>query len=304
MNVFLTGANGYIGGSVAVRLMADGHRIRGLVRSPQAAGAVRAIAIEPVTGTLADTALLAREAQRADAVVNAADSDDRAAVEAMLAALAGSGKPFIHTSGSSVVADDARGAASVAVFDDSIHDAGSDWTPTADKKARADLDRAILAGASQGVRAVVICPPLIYGHGLGPERDSRQLPTLVAQARASGIARHAGPGRNVWSNVHIEDLVDLYALALAKAAPGTFLFAENGEAAFRDLTAAIARALRLGPAQDWPIDEAVAAWGRGRTLYAQASNSRIRATHARALGWTPRHGSILAWIERNVAPSP
>lgn len=301
MNIFVTGANGYIGGSVAVRLMADGHRIRGLVRSPPAAEAVRAIAIEPVMGTLDDVALLAREARRADAVVNAADSDDRAAVEAMLDALAGSDKPFIHTSGSSVVADDARGAPSDAVFDDSIHEAGSTWTPMQDKQARFNLDRTILASAANGVRGIVICPPLIYGHGLGPERDSRQLPTLIAQARASGIARHAGAGRNVWSNVHVEDLVDLYALALAKAPPGTFMFAENGEAAFRDLTAAIARALRLGPAQDWPIDDAIAAWSRGRTLYAQASNSRIRATRARALGWAPNHDSILAWIARNVA---
>lgn len=301
MNVFLTGANGYIGGSVAVRLMADGHHIRGLVRSAPSAEAARAIAIEPVMGTLDDTALLARESRRADAVVNTADSDDRAAVEAMLGALAGSGKPFIHTSGSSVVADDARGGPSDAVFDETIHEAGSTWAPMQDKQARFDLDRAILASAANGVRGIVICPPLIYGHGLGPERDSRQLPTLIAQARASGIARHAGAGRNVWSNVHIGDLVDLYALALAAAPPGTFLFAENGEAAFRDLTAAIARALGLGPAQDWPIDDAIAAWGRGRTLYAQASNSRIRAKRARALGWAPHHDSILVWIARNVA---
>ena len=34
MNIFVTGATGYIGGSVAVRLLRDGHRIRGLVRSP------------------------------------------------------------------------------------------------------------------------------------------------------------------------------------------------------------------------------------------------------------------------------
>ena len=122
------------------------------VAPPSAASAVDAGAaprfrrIDPA----ARAALLAREAARADAVVNAADSDDRAAVEAMLDALAGSGKPFIHTSGSSVVADDARGAPSDAVFDDSIHDPGSRWTPTPDKQARADLDRAILAGAARG----------------------------------------------------------------------------------------------------------------------------------------------------------
>ena len=103
MNIFLTGASGFIGGTVALRLKASGHRIRGLVRSPEKAARLQAL------GDLSDTALLAQEAKAADAVVNAASSDDRSAVDAFLDALAGSGKPFLHASGTSVVADDARG---------------------------------------------------------------------------------------------------------------------------------------------------------------------------------------------------
>ncbi len=32
MRIFITGANGFIGGAVASALIADGHRVRGLVR--------------------------------------------------------------------------------------------------------------------------------------------------------------------------------------------------------------------------------------------------------------------------------
>ena len=118
MKVFVTGPGGYIGGSVAARLAEAGHAVRGLVRGPAAAEAVRGFGIEPVLGDLDDGGVLAAEAKRADAVVNAANSDHRGAVEALVEALAGSGKPLLHTSGSSVVGDDARGEPSDAVFDD------------------------------------------------------------------------------------------------------------------------------------------------------------------------------------------
>jgi uncharacterized protein YbjT (DUF2867 family) len=74
MNIFLTGAAGYIGGSVATALLDAGHRVRGLVRGPAQADAVRARSITPLLGTLDDTALLAGAARAADAVINAANA--------------------------------------------------------------------------------------------------------------------------------------------------------------------------------------------------------------------------------------
>src|SRR6187431_2154121 len=111
MKIFCTGASGYIGGSVAAHLIAAGHQVTGLVRSPEKAEAVRARGIEPVLGTLDDAATLAQAARAADVVVNAASADHKGAVVALLDALAGSGKPFIHTSGSSVAST--RGAGRV-----------------------------------------------------------------------------------------------------------------------------------------------------------------------------------------------
>ena len=109
MKVFLTGASGYIGGSVAAALIADGHEVRGLVRSKEKADLVAARGVEPVIGSLDDADLLRAEARACDAVVNAASSDHRGAVEALISGLSGSGKAFIHSSGSSIVADLAMG---------------------------------------------------------------------------------------------------------------------------------------------------------------------------------------------------
>jgi nucleoside-diphosphate-sugar epimerase len=302
MNIFLTGASGYIGGTVAVRLIAAGHRVRGLVRSAAKAEAVRRLGLDPVTGTLDDAELLAREAKRADAVINAADSDHRAAAETLVKALAGTNKTLLHTSGSSIVADTAAGEASDRVYDDSIYEAGSGWAPVPDKAARVAIDRLILS--LQDARGIVLCPCLIYGRGLGADPDSIQLPTLAEQARKTGVARHVGNGRNIWSTVHIEDVADAYVMALAKAPPASFLFVENGEANFRDMVGAIARAQHLASPQPWPIDDAIRELGHGRAMYSLASNSRVRATRLRALGWAPRHASVLAWIETAFQPVP
>ena len=103
-------------------------------------------------------------------------------------------------------------------------------------------------------------------------------------------------------HVHVEDVADAYLLALAKAPPASFLFVENGEASFRDMVGAIARALRLGPAQPWPVDDAIRELGHGRAMYSLASNSRVRAKRLRALGWAPRHASVVAWIETAFQP--
>src|SRR5262245_51434257 len=102
VNVFLTGATGYIGGSVAVRLLEVGHRVRGLVRTSEKAELLAKSGIEPVVGTLDDVELLAREARKADGVVNTANADHLPSARALIAALEGTGKPLLHTSGSKI----------------------------------------------------------------------------------------------------------------------------------------------------------------------------------------------------------
>jgi len=296
MHVFVTGAGGYIGGSVAVRLVQSGHRVTGLARNEETAAQLRRRGIAPVVGTLDDADLLLREARRAEAVVNAASSDHRGAVEALVAGLSGSGKPLLHTSGTSIVADTAGGE-----YSDRVYDEETLPEPVPEKAARVAIDRLVLGGAARGVRGVVICNALIYGRGLGLRADSVQIPALVSQARKSGIVRHVGRGLNVWSTVHVADVAALYLLALDKAAPGTFCFAESGEAAFGDIAAAIAAALGLGRPEPWPVEDAIREWGYQRAVFSLGSNSRVRARRARdVLGWRPQPGSVIDWIAQDL----
>jgi nucleoside-diphosphate-sugar epimerase len=291
MKIFVTGASGYIGGAVATALIAAGHRIRGLVRSKEKADAVAGHGIEPVIGLLDDAGLLRAEARAADAVVNAASSDHRGAAEALIAGLAGSGKPLIHSSGSSIVADLAMGEPSDRIFDET-----TPFTPLADRAARVAIDRLV-----REAHGIVLCNTMIYGHALGPPAQSVQIPALTRVAKSSGVARYIGRGLNRWSNVHIADVAALYGLAIAKAPAGSFIYVESGEEALRDIANAIAARLGLGAAQSWPADDAVAAWGRAMATYSLGSNSRVRGKAAAGLGWKPTQRSITDWIAAELS---
>ena len=294
MKIFCTGASGYIGGSVAADLARIGHQVTGLVRSADKADALRPFGIEPVMGTLDDAAVLSQAADAADVVVNAASSDHKGAVVALLDALAGSGKPFIHTSGSSIIGTRSKGQRSDDVFDED-----TPFTPTPARAARVALNELILSYRDKGCRPVIICPSLIYGIGHGAGRDSVQVPNLIKLAKKRGNAAHAGPGENIWSNVHIDDLMMLYALAIEKAPAGSFYFAENGENSMRELCEAINRMLGFaGAPTAMSMEEAAAEWGEGTAEDTMASNSRVRTVRARQLGWKPQARSLIEEIEQ------
>jgi nucleoside-diphosphate-sugar epimerase len=297
MNIFITGASGFIGGSIAAGLVRAGHRVTGLIRKPEHAAELERLGIVPVIGSLDDRALLIKEAQAADAVINAADSDHRAAVEALIEGLADSGKALLHTSGSSIVGDASageRGAAKV-YREDALPE------PTADKAARVAIDQLVLNAAQRGIRSAVLCNTLIYGDGAVKGSASVQLPRLVRQAQKSGVVRHVGSGGNIWSNVHIDDVVELYRLALEKTPAGMFYFVESGEASFHDMSVALADALGLGAPQAWPLDDAIQEWGYEMASYGLGSNSRVRGTRAREqLGWQPQRTSVVEWIRHDM----
>ena len=294
MKIFCTGASGYIGGSVAANLAAAGHHVTGLVRSADKAAALRPFSIEPVMGTLDDAAVLSQAAKAADVVVNAASADHKGAAIALLDAVAGSGKPFIHTSGSSIIGTRSKGQRSDAVFDED-----TPFTPSPARAARVALNELILSYQGKGCRPVIICPSLIYGIGHGAGLDSVQVPLLIKLAKKRGNAAHAGPGENIWSNVHIDDLVMLYALAIEKAPAGAFYFAENGENSMREVCLSINRMLGFaGTPSSMSMEEAAAEWGEGTTEDTMASNSRVRAVRARQLGWQPQARSLIEEIEQ------
>lgn len=295
MKIFMTGASGYIGGTLAARLLEAGHAVSGLARTETAAARLRERGIAAVRGELSSHGVVREAARAADAVINCADASDPFVVAAILEGLAGSGKPFLHTSGSSVVGDKAAGS-----FSARIHHEDTPTEPLPEKIQRVAVDRFVLRAAAQAVRSVVLCPALIYGEGRGANPDSIQVPSLIRQAVRSGIPRYIGAGENVWSTVHIDDVAAAYVLALDAARPGSFFYIENGEASLKSIVESIARLLGAKrPAETWSIDEAIAEWGPQAAWFSLGGNSRVRADKARAmLGWKPVGPGLFHEIEQ------
>jgi nucleoside-diphosphate-sugar epimerase len=272
MKVLVTGATGYIGGAAAEALVARGHDVLGLARSPRSADALRGRGLEPVEGDFSDPASLqaAISGSRPDALVSTASvgasrgdtaatfARDRDAVRAMQQALSAFGAALIFTSGSAIFGIFNSGRATATVFDEDSHvplPATTFAPPDARvpvmlvaglgeaMAARAETEHTVLTDPR--VRGVVIRPGLVYGRG-----GSLDIPALIARARARGHAGHWGPGATTQSFVHVDDLAELYCLAVENAPAGAILHATIDDVTQRELARAVSRMLGAGDQTD------------------------------------------------------
>ncbi|WP_409330707.1 NAD-dependent epimerase/dehydratase family protein [Trujillonella humicola] len=278
MHVFLTGGTGLIGSAVLPALLADGHTVAALARSDAAAARVTAAGATAVRGDLTDGRLLAAAARAADAVVHTASPGDAtsaavdaALLDAVLPALAGSGKPYLHTSGAWVLGD--------GDLDESTPAAPPQLTAW-----RVPLDARVRAAAADGVRSVVIAPGIVHAEGAG-------IPTAVLRdgpRTAGGAVVLPGSGEQHWTTVHAADLGRLYALALRSAPAGSWYLGVSGHnPTVREIGLAVAREVAASTGA-----ETVARLG----LFGAALLLDQRATGALAraeLGWEPAGPTLL-----------
>lgn len=290
MRVFVTGATGYVGSAAVEALRAAGHQVTGLARSDDAAQRLEAAECTALRGSLADTDVLARGAREADAVIHAGATGaadqaevDTAAVHALLDALAGSGKPFVYTSGVWVLGPTGDAAA----------DEDAPANPAAIVAWRAGIERAVADAAAREIRTVVLRPGVVYGRGGGTPGG------FLASARKKGMVRYVGDGSQRWPMVHVDDLAALYVLALAAPA-GTVLNAAGPSLPAREVAEAAARAAGAR-AEAWPLADARARLG----VYADALalDQQVSAERARALGWRPSRPSVLQELAGASLPS-
>lgn len=281
MVVFVTGATGYIGRVVVRALCAAGHEVHGLARSPFAEAKLQADGGEVVHGALTDLPVLAREARAADAVIHlgatgTADQAevDTAAVSAMLNAIEGSGKRFIYTSGVWVLGNTG----------DRVADEDAPLDPTPIVAWRAEVEATVRAAADWGIRPIILRPAVVYGRGGGTPG------TFVSSARKRGVVRYVGEGTQRWPFVHVDDLAELYVLAL-HAPAGTVLNAAAGPSiAAREVAEAAAEA-NGAQAEAWPLEDARERLGPYAD--ALALDQQVSAARAIALDWKPSRPSVL-----------
>jgi nucleoside-diphosphate-sugar epimerase len=302
MRVFITGASGHIGSAVVPELLAAGHKVVGLARSELSAAALLSAGAEVRRGNLDDLAGLREAAAAADGVIHlafkhelaftgdfaGAATADMRAIEAIVGALEGSGKPFVGTSGTLLLAEVARGRFGTE------EDIGAG-------SPRVAAENAVIALAKQGVRSSVIrLAPTVHSsldlHGF--------VPALIGMARKNGFAAYVGDGSNRWPALHTLDAARLYRLALEAAPAGSRLHGAADEGvAFRAIAEAIGRGLGL-PATSISAQDAEKHLGF-LAAFAQLDNPTSSAHTRELLRWQPTHAGLLADLaERHYFEAP
>lgn len=229
MRVFLIGGTGYIGRAVTAVLAEHGHTPVVLARSAQSRSKVVEPRAEIVDGSIADLDVLLREVAKADAVIylavagmQGATSDDDAAIDAILGAYEGTGKSFILTSGLAVYLG----------VDTPIVTSTTDTSKTSPSQSwRVSLEHRVLSAARQGIRTLVVRPPIVYGRG----GASAVLLGYLDYVAAGNPAFFVGDGDNRIPTVHVDDLARAYDLALAAAPAGSSYNVASGSILGYDL---------------------------------------------------------------------
>src|ERR1700761_3706839 len=169
MHVFVTGASGWVGRGLVPELIAAGHQVTGLARSAAAAQALEAGGATARSGSLDDLGVLRDAALAADGVVHlafkhdiafsgdfaGATAADRAAIETLGDALAGSGKPLVIASGILGVLGLPDGTVATE-RDGRAADTGDHPGPVSGSGDRMANARYALALAGRGVRSSVV----------------------------------------------------------------------------------------------------------------------------------------------------
>ncbi|WP_410566205.1 NAD-dependent epimerase/dehydratase family protein [Amycolatopsis sp. cmx-4-61] len=296
MKIFLTGATGYIGSVIAEKLLQAGHEVVGLARSDSSAEKLKRQGIEPHRGDLRDPRALTEAAQAADGVIQnafdfAADFATAGASEAnavftFIEALRGSGKPLVFTSGTGGLGDTGK-----TIYDEETPVPPSDSPTIKALQVRFDTEKTVIDAAD--VRGVVLRPPNVYGRSGG----RAVLSMIRAASRKLGAVPYAvDAADNLWTLVHVDDLADLFVLAVAKAPSGE-LFHVGARSGLRtqDLAVAMSHGLGLG-GRTVALERAELAEALGAEPLADywSTNSQISGEKARrVLGWHPRHLDVL-----------
>ena len=221
MNIFLTGATGFIGSHFLKHCLAAGHSVTCSVRSPQQADAIRALGAFPWEGDLQHPDELTLALAGFDVLIHAAGCRDLTAPANLLlqsnvsltqalvdAAVTAKVAQFIYISAASVVMSKPAALFNVT---ESAPITPQPYLPYARSKAIAEAS--VLAARQTAMRVVVLRPSFVWGKG-----DS--IDTQIGPASNRGQFGWFSQGHYPFASCSIANLCDALQLAMQHTQSG------------------------------------------------------------------------------------
>jgi len=290
MQVFVTGGTGAIGRPAVAALVAAGHKVSALARTPDRAAALEAQGARPVAVSLFDREGLALAFAGHDAVVNLATAIPP--TRQFMRQSAWTDNQRIRTEGSAAVADAALAAGVDTLVQESVAmvypDRGTEWIdedvppdryPMAEGNLAAEANARRFTGA--GGRSMVLRFGWFHGPGAAHSEE------LLALARRH-VATMLGPAEGFVSSIHVADGGAAVAAALAAPA-GTWNVVDDEPVTKRAFADALGAAVGVIPWVRPPGRAALLLGDRSTSLTRslRVANRRFRE----ATGWAPRYPS-------------
>jgi nucleoside-diphosphate-sugar epimerase len=302
MRVFLAGATGAIGRQLVPLLLAEGHQVTGMTRSPQRARELQDVGAEAVIADALEreavhaavaqaqpeavihqlTAIPAlidpRTIERDFALTNRLRSEGTHHLVA--AAREAGAQRFIAQSIAFAYASGAPGT----VHRESDPLLSEQQAPKSFKsvaRALSELEQAVLGADGTVLR---------YGYFYGPGNSIARYGTMAAELQRRRIPV-VGGGRGVWSFVHIEDAAHATVAALARTGPAIFNIVDDEPAPVAEWLPALAQA--LGAPRPWRVPSIIArplagSYGIQTMTRVQGASNELAK---RELDWRPRYPS-------------
>lgn len=309
MTVLVTGATGYVGQRLALRLAEGGETVHALCRSPEKARPLAHKRIQIFQGDIEDRDSLRRAAEgcrkayHAAALVSvwAKDPGDYARVNVggtinVLDAAASQGVERIVITSTAGVFGPSHGGL--------VDEATPRRVPFFNEyeSSKAEMHAAVRAKAAEGLHAVIVCPTRIYGPG--PMVVANGFTMMVQRYLAGRWRALPGDGRRSGNYVHIDDVVDGHLAAMAKGRPGEAYILGGENASYRDFFATLAavsgREQRLYPVPIMAL--VVFAWSEQKRADWFGRKPLITPSWVRRYSYDWANSSAKAMTELGYAP--
>jgi len=276
MNIFMTGATGYIGSEVASTLLDAGHEVTALARPDSDTKWLRQKGVTILSGDLSSLPARLDVLDEYGAFIHTAISkgenavaNDKSAIDAFLAV--GKGQ-FIFTSGVWVLGDTGSGSA----------DESSPVNPLKLVAWRPAHEELVLSANSDSFRTTVLRPGCVYGG-----RQSMLADWFAAVEQGQPI-RIVGPGTNRWALIDLHELAQAYLSIIESGASGLFHATDDSENTLNEMALTLSRSVKTDTSLEHSPVEQVRQ-RLGGFADALAVNQRVLSNKTRqSTGWSPR----------------